>query len=83
MSKPIASMGGALAIFLLLASAATAEAADNVDRADRSQRLDSDSIRNDVREERLTVPQHPLFPQPLQAEPSAKSRAKSKHSMQR
>jgi hypothetical protein len=83
MNKKSAVAGGTIAVVLVLTSPTVTKARDNADRVDRSQRLDSDSIRNDVREERLTIPQHPLFPQPSQAEPSAKAKAKSKRSTQR
>jgi hypothetical protein len=63
------------AVFLCAASAVNAEPRDSVERA---QRLDTDAIRDDVRINRLQIPQHPLNEQQLQPLPSSKGKAKSK-----
>lgn len=67
---------GAMAL-LCLASPVGAEPRDSVDRGDR---LDRDAIRDDVRIDRLKVPQHPLSAEqtPVQQEPAATPRARPK-----
>ena len=67
------------AVALCLASPVAADPRDSVDRGDS---LDRDAIRDDVRINRLKVPQHPLSaeqPQ-VQQEPTATSKAKQKKS---
>jgi hypothetical protein len=58
--------------------AATAAAADPRDSVDRSQRMDTDALRDDVGQNRLRVPSHPLViaPEPQPA-PIAKRKKKS------
>jgi hypothetical protein len=69
---------GATTAFLCAASTVTAEPRDSVDRGTR---MDSDAIRDDVRTNRLQVPEHPITAgQPLQPAPSSKGKAKSKKS---
>jgi hypothetical protein len=70
---------GAAMVFLCTASAATAQR----DAVERGTRMDTDAIRDDVRTNRLQVPEHPLFPgQQPQVAPNSKSKAKSKRSGQ-
>ena len=67
------------AVALCLASPVAADPRDSVDRGDS---LDRDAIRDDVRINRLKVPQHPLSgeqPQ-VQQESTATSKAKQKKS---
>ena len=70
-------------LFVLLGTvfgmiAATAAAADPRDSVDRSQRMDTDALRDDVGQNRLRVPSHPLViaPEPQPA-PIAKRKKKS------
>jgi hypothetical protein len=49
--------------------AATVAAADPRDSVDRSQRLDTDALRDDVGQNRLRVPSHPLVIAPAQQPP--------------
>jgi hypothetical protein len=76
--KKLGVVIGAMAL-LCVASHVRAEPRDSVDRGDR---LDRDAIRNDVRTDRLKVPQHPLSAEspPLQQAPAAAPKAKSKKS---
>jgi hypothetical protein len=75
MKRFIAVVGAATA-FLCAASTVTAEPRDSVER---STRMDTDAIRDDVRTNRLQIPEHPLAaeqsPQPA---PSSKEKTKSK-----
>jgi hypothetical protein len=52
------------------------------DRPDRGLRLDSDAIRNDIREDRLKIPEHPLSAgqtsQPVDQQPAAQTAPKTK-----
>ncbi|SHL01873.1 hypothetical protein SAMN05444159_4786 [Bradyrhizobium lablabi] len=65
-------------IGLCAASAVTAEPRDSVERGTR---MDTDAIRDDVRTNRLQIPEHPLAaeqsPQPA---PSSKGKSKSRRS---
>jgi hypothetical protein len=66
------------AIGLCTASAAIAEPRDSVDRGTR---MDTDAIRDDVRTNRLQIPEHPVtINQPPQPAPGSKGKAKSKKS---
>jgi hypothetical protein len=47
--------------------AATAAVADPRDSVERSQRMDTDALRDDVRQNRLRVPSHPLVIAPAPA----------------
>jgi hypothetical protein len=65
-------------VFLCAASAATAEPRDAVERG---QRMDTDAIRDDVRTNRLRVPEHPIAAEPsAQPAPGSKGKKKSKKS---
>ena len=78
--KRLMAAAGATTVFLCAASTVTAEPRDSVER---SQRMDTDAIRDDVRTNRLQIPEHPLVPaQQPQAAPNSKSNAKSKRSSQ-
>ena len=76
--KSLGVVMGAMAL-LCVASSVRAESRDSVDRGSR---LDRDAIRDDVRIDRLKVPQHSLSAeQPLvQQEPVAAPKAKKKKS---
>jgi hypothetical protein len=77
MKRFIAVVGVATA-FLCSASIVTAEPRDSVDRGTR---MDTDAIRDDVRINRLQIPEHPITAgQPLQPAPSSKGKTKSKKS---
>jgi hypothetical protein len=66
------------AIGLCAASAVTAEPRDSVDRGTR---MDTDAIRDDVRTNRLQIPEHPITAgQPPQPAPISKGKTKSKKS---
>ncbi|MET4801356.1 hypothetical protein [Bradyrhizobium sp. LB11.1] len=59
-------------LFVLLGTvfgmmAATAAVADPRDSVERSQRMDTDALRDDVRQNRLRVPSHPLVIAPAPA----------------
>jgi hypothetical protein len=62
-------------------TAATAALADPRDSVERSQRLDTDALRDDVAQNRLRVPSHPLViapaPQPAPISKRKKSSASS------
>lgn len=67
MKRWIVTTGAAMA-WLGAVSAVSAEPRDSVDRGDR---LDRDALRDDVRIDRLKVPQHPVYSQqPVQAAPA-------------
>jgi hypothetical protein len=68
--KRLIALAGAATVFLYAASAVTAEARDSVERG---QRMDTDAIRDDVRTNRLQIPEHPLTAQ--QSPPSAPASA--------
>ena len=74
--KSLGVVMGAMAL-LCAASSVRADPRDSVDRGDR---LDRDAIRDDVRIDRLKIPQHSLSAeQPLvQQEPAAAPKAKKK-----
>jgi hypothetical protein len=75
MKRGIAVAGIAI-VFLCAASVVDAEPRDSVER---SQRMDTDAIRDDVRTNRLQVPEHPISAmQPPQPALSSKGKAKSK-----
>jgi hypothetical protein len=77
MKRFIAVVGAATAL-LCAASTVAAEPRDSVERGTR---MDTDAIRDDVRTNRLQIPEHPLAaeqsPQPA---PSSKGKTKSKKS---
>jgi hypothetical protein len=64
--KRLIAVAGAATVFLYTASVVTAESRDSVERG---QRMDTDAIRDDVRTNRLQIPEHPLTAQ--QAPPPA------------
>ena len=74
--KSLGVVMGAMAL-LCVASSVRADPRDSVDRGDR---LDRDAIRDDVRINRLKIPEHPLSAEqpPMQQEPVATPKAKSK-----
>jgi hypothetical protein len=76
--KTLGVVMGAMAL-LCVASQLEAEPRDSVDRGSR---LDTDALRDDVRIDRLKVPQHPLSAEqpPAQQAPAATPKAKSKRS---
>jgi hypothetical protein len=58
--------------------AASAAAADPRDSVDRSQRMDTDALRDDLGENRLRVPAHPLvIAPPPQNPPISRPKKKS------
>ena len=59
MKRLVVMTGAALAVL----SAVSAAGADPRDSVDRGDRLDRDAIRDDVRIDRLKVPEHPLYSQ--------------------
>jgi hypothetical protein len=61
-------------------TAATAALADPRDSVERSQRLDTDALRDDVGQNRLRVPSHPLVIAPS-PQPAPISRHKRKSSV--
>lgn len=76
--KRFIAVAGAATLLLCAASAVTAEPRDSVERG---QRLDSDAIRDDVRINRLQIPEHPIaVEQPAQPAPRSKGKAKSRKS---
>ena len=78
MKRVIVAAGVAM-VFLYAASVVGAEPRDPVER---SQRMDTDAIRDDVRTNRLQIPEHPISvvqpTQPAQPTLSSKRKAKSK-----
>jgi hypothetical protein len=71
-------------LFVLLGTvfgmmAATAAAADPRDAVERSQRLDTDALRDDIGQNRLRAPSHPLVIAPS-AQPAPIFRHKRKSS---
>lgn len=72
--KPLDVVMGAMAL-LCVASHVRAEPRDSVDRGTR---LDTDALRDDVRINRLKVPQNPLSAEqpPVQQVPAATPKAK-------
>jgi hypothetical protein len=76
--KRFIAAAGAATVLLCAASAVTAEPRDSVER---SQRMDTDAIRDDVRINRLRIPEHPIAAeQPGQPAPSSKGKTKSRKS---
>ena len=76
--KRLMAAAGATTVLLCAASAVTAEPRDSVER---SQRMDTDAIRDDVRTNRLQIPQHPIAAeQPAQPASSSKGKPKAKKS---
>jgi hypothetical protein len=74
--KRLIVLAGAAIAFLCAASAVSADPRDSVDRGDR---LDRDAIRDDVRIDRLKVPQHPIAAQqPEQPTRALKKKPKPK-----
>jgi hypothetical protein len=74
--KRVIAAAGVATVFLCAASAVRAEPRDSVER---SQRMDTDAIRDDVRTNRLQIPEHPISAvQPPQPALSSKGKAKSK-----
>jgi hypothetical protein len=74
--KRVIAVAGVAIVFLCAASVAGAEPRDSVER---SQRLDTDAIRDDVRINRLQVPEHPISAvQPRQPTLSSKGKVKSR-----
>ena len=62
--------------FLCAAPAVSADPRDSVDRGDR---MDRDAIRDDVRIDRLKIPEHPIATeQPQQTTPALKKKPKAK-----
>jgi hypothetical protein len=77
MKRFIAVVGAATAL-LCAASTVAAEPRDSVERGTR---MDTDAIRDDVRTNRLQIPEHPLAAeQSPQRAPSSKGKTKSKKS---
>lgn len=77
MRKLIATTGTAI-LFICTAFAASAEPRDSVERGGR---LDRDALRDDVRIDRLKIPQHPIVvEEPQQPVYNTKTRQKSKQS---
>jgi hypothetical protein len=73
--KRLIVMTAAIA-FLCAASAVSADPRDSVDRGDR---LDRDAIRDDVRVDRLKIPEHPIAAeQPQQPTRALKKKPKPK-----
>lgn len=70
-------------VFVLLGAVigivvSSAVVADPRDSVDRGQRLDTDALRDDIRTNRLQVPDHPLvIVPPAQPAPSYKGKKKS------
>jgi hypothetical protein len=71
---------GVVMSFLALLCVATLVRAEPRDSVDRGERLDRDAIRDDIRIDRLKVPQHPLSAEqpPMQPGPVAPSSTKPK-----
>ena len=67
-------------IFVGSATVAMAQR-DGRDAADRGTRLDSDALRNDISQQRLKVPQHPLWgtpaPEPAPVNPPTNKRKRT------
>lgn len=75
--KRLMAVAGAAAVFLCAASAATAQR----DSVERGTRMDTDALRDDVRQNRLQIPSHPLnIEPPPQPAPKSKGKAKYKKS---
>lgn len=69
---------GTTILFICTAFAASAEPRDSVERGGR---LDRDALRDDVRVDRLKIPQHPIVVEELQQPVyNTKTRQKSKQS---
>lgn len=79
--KRFVTVTGAAIVLLCTISAVSAEPRDSVDRGSS---LDRDAIRDDVRINRLKIPEHPLAvgqpPLPQQPSSSWKGKTKSKRS---
>jgi len=74
--KRVIAVAGVAMVFLCAASVVGAEPRDSVERG---QRMDTDAIRDDVRTNRLQIPEHPISAvQPPQPTLSSKGKAKSK-----
>ncbi len=78
MRNLIATIGTAI-LLICTAFAASAEPRDSVERGDR---MDRDALRDDVRVDRLKIPQHPIVVEEPQQQPvyNTKSKQKSKRS---
>ncbi|KZD25416.1 hypothetical protein [Tardiphaga robiniae] len=69
---------GTAILFICTAFAANAEPRDSVERGDR---MDRDALRDDIRVDRLKIPQHPIVvEEPQQPVYNTKSKQKSKRS---
>ena len=69
------AVASAAIVFLCAASAASAQR----NSVERGTRMDTDALRDDVRTNRLQIPQHPIAAeQPPQPSPSPKGKAKSR-----
>jgi hypothetical protein len=76
--KRFIAVAGVATAFLCAASTVTAEPRDSVDRGSR---LDTDAIRDDVRINRLQIPEHPITAgQPQQPAAISKGKTKSRKS---
>jgi hypothetical protein len=73
MERIFGTVTAALFVWLVCAEPASAQ-----DRGDRTLRLDNDGIRNELREDRLKVPVHPIFPDQQQVAPHAPSKGKAR-----
>lgn len=77
MRQLIATTGTAI-LLICTAFSASAEPRDSVERGDR---MDRDALRDDVRVDRLKVPQHPIVvEEPQQPVYNTKTKQKSKRS---
>jgi len=74
--KHFIAVAGAAIVFAYTASPASAQGRDSVERGTR---MDTDALRDDVRTNRLQIPQHPIaVEQPLQPAPDSGAKAKPK-----
>lgn len=77
MRQLIATTGAAI-LLICTAFSASAEPRDSVERGDR---MDRDALRDDVRVDRLKIPQHPIVvEEPQQPVYNTKTKQKSKRS---
>ncbi|SFM05499.1 hypothetical protein SAMN03159423_5118 [Bradyrhizobium sp. NFR13] len=74
MRRLIATTGTAI-LFICMAFAASAEPRDSVERGDR---MDRDALRDDVRIDRLKIPQHPIIVEEPRQLPVYNTKAKQK-----
>ncbi len=74
MRRMITGMVAALTLFCFASNAMAQR--DARDAADRGTRIDTDAFRNDMAQDRLKVPGHPLWVAPAPAPPPAAPKRK-------